>query len=379
MTRRRDDGSFRIEASCWKLSEVPVTRDNKAQGMQVVRGMYWEGEDEDAWGSIGEDFQSCPASVLARRLMLRACLQTRDPRNGKEAATLAATMPPSGEDDLHKLQHAEALLLAGRSVVDRKTARALLLEAERVSKGAAVSPPAARAKALRKLFDEVDLARCRGDGFTMKQNWDEALESYRWALVRATSCADTFARGEIHIKIAETCRHLSDERVHALQHADSAVELCPWNVRAWYVRGIARFDQASEGDSAESRSITANGILEDFERAGIAASLPNMTRQDITRQDLDTWTRRARAAVERGLPEKNYYKAMGLLCDCTDEGIKQKYKQLALAHHPDKVSPDDKAQATKRFQALQEAYEVLGNVHRRQIYDFGTTFGLDSD
>ncbi len=41
------------------------------------------------------------------------------------------------------------------------------------------------------------------------------------------------------------------------------------------------------------------------------------------------------------------------------ENIKRKYRILALAWHPDKHTPEDQAKATAKFQAIQEAYEIL--------------------
>lgn len=64
--------------------------------------------------------------------------------------------------------------------------------------------------------------------------------------------------------------------------------------------------------------------------------------------------------------------------DATHEEIKQRYRALALQHHPDR-NPDD-PQAEERFKEISLAYAILGNAERRAEYDRGRTLpGIDLD
>jgi curved DNA-binding protein CbpA len=56
---------------------------------------------------------------------------------------------------------------------------------------------------------------------------------------------------------------------------------------------------------------------------------------------------------------------MGLSRHCTSAEIKQRYRFLARKLHPDMNPEADRAQ----FQAVQEAYAVLGNPELRRKYD----------
>ena len=55
--------------------------------------------------------------------------------------------------------------------------------------------------------------------------------------------------------------------------------------------------------------------------------------------------------------------------------IKQAYRRIALSSHPDKVSIEQRDEATKKFQELQVAYDVLQDPVRRKEYD-SEVFGI---
>jgi curved DNA-binding protein len=66
----------------------------------------------------------------------------------------------------------------------------------------------------------------------------------------------------------------------------------------------------------------------------------------------------------------NYYKILGISKNATAEEIKSAYRKMALKYHPDKNPDKD---ATKTFQAINEANEVLSDPKKRKAYDvFGS-------
>lgn len=63
----------------------------------------------------------------------------------------------------------------------------------------------------------------------------------------------------------------------------------------------------------------------------------------------------------------DYYEALGISRDASAEEIKKAYRKKALQYHPDK-NPGDSG-AEKRFKEISEAYEVLSDDSKRQMYD----------
>ncbi len=64
---------------------------------------------------------------------------------------------------------------------------------------------------------------------------------------------------------------------------------------------------------------------------------------------------------------KDYYQVLGISKNATKETIKKAYRKQALKFHPDR-NPDDKS-AEAKFKEVSEAYEVLSDDNKKQIYD----------
>src|SRR5262249_122829 len=65
--------------------------------------------------------------------------------------------------------------------------------------------------------------------------------------------------------------------------------------------------------------------------------------------------------------QKDYYSTLGVDRKAKPEQIRKAYRHLARKHHPD-VNPGNK-DAEEKFKDIQEAYDVLGDEKKRQIYD----------
>lgn len=63
----------------------------------------------------------------------------------------------------------------------------------------------------------------------------------------------------------------------------------------------------------------------------------------------------------------DYYETLGVPRGAKTEEIRKAYRRLARKFHPD-LNPGDKA-AEERFKKIQEAYDVLGDSKKRQMYD----------
>ena len=70
------------------------------------------------------------------------------------------------------------------------------------------------------------------------------------------------------------------------------------------------------------------------------------------------------------MAKRDYYEVLGVGRTASAGEIKRAYRKLARTHHPD-VSKDSDAEA--KFKEVQEAYDVLSDPKKRQMYDrFGS-------
>jgi len=67
------------------------------------------------------------------------------------------------------------------------------------------------------------------------------------------------------------------------------------------------------------------------------------------------------------MDKRDYYEVLEVARDAGEEEIKRAYRKLALKYHPDR-NPGDK-EAEEKFKEAAEAYEVLRDREKRQIYD----------
>lgn len=77
------------------------------------------------------------------------------------------------------------------------------------------------------------------------------------------------------------------------------------------------------------------------------------------------------------MEEIDLYSILELKKDATEEEIKKSYRKLAQKWHPDKNK--NKEEATKKFQEISKAYEILSNPEEREKYDKYGLNGLNGN
>ena len=76
------------------------------------------------------------------------------------------------------------------------------------------------------------------------------------------------------------------------------------------------------------------------------------------------------------LNQKDYYQILELPRSCSQEEISESYRTLSLKYHPKIAKPEASATYEYYFQKLAEAYEVLSDPKKKEIFDIYGKEGL---
>jgi len=97
-------------------------------------------------------------------------------------------------------------------------------------------------------------------------------------------------------------------------------------------------------------------------------TLPPYQRQPIVGQ------KSRHFSLSHRIQAPDFYDTLGVSRDSSQKDIKKAYYQLAKKYHPDSNKNDPNA--SKKFQEVSEAYEILGDEEKRQQFD---TYGTSGD
>ncbi|KPC49165.1 molecular chaperone DnaJ [Amantichitinum ursilacus] len=75
------------------------------------------------------------------------------------------------------------------------------------------------------------------------------------------------------------------------------------------------------------------------------------------------------------MAKKDFYEALGVNRDASEDDIKKAFRKLAMKYHPDR-NPDNK-ESEEKFKEVKEAYEILSDPQKRQAYDQYGHAGVD--
>ncbi|EGD73341.1 hypothetical protein PTSG_05053 [Salpingoeca rosetta] len=157
-----------------------------------------------------------------------------------------------------------------------------------------------------------------------------------------------------------------------------------FNAKIFFNRGIVQWKLGNLEEAAENctralecdesytkallKRAEINMQMEEFEAA--VRDYEQASEADPSNRDLREKVRHAKLELKKS-KRKNYYKILGVGKDASDREIKKAYKKAALTCHPDRVPPEEKDDAEKKFKEVGEAYNVLSDPQKKMRYDNG--------
>eukprot|EP00937_MAST-01D_sp_MAST-1D-sp2_P007304 g7304.t1 len=250
-------------------------------------------------------------------------------------------------------------------------------------------------RALKLQQDSMEALLLRGDAYYLLADHDMAMRHYRQALhfdPEDKACKRAYRRLKKITKLAKKGDAAVEQGQHeeALEHFAAARAVDPQHrafnkdvlLKAAHSHVALKQPQEAKALAAEALQLDpelvaahvvvgdASMAAEDFEEAVRAYKAAHERAQQDggVRQKLQ----KAEAALKQS-KQKNYYGILGLKRDATPRQIKSAYRKLAIKWHPDKhgQSEEEQKKASKMFQDIGEANEVLSKPELKEKYDRG--------
>eukprot|EP00817_Percolomonadidae_sp_ATCC50343_P005763 CAMPEP_0117426582 /NCGR_PEP_ID=MMETSP0758-20121206/6649_1 /TAXON_ID=63605 /ORGANISM="Percolomonas cosmopolitus, Strain AE-1 (ATCC 50343)" /LENGTH=356 /DNA_ID=CAMNT_0005211801 /DNA_START=405 /DNA_END=1475 /DNA_ORIENTATION=- len=168
---------------------------------------------------------------------------------------------------------------------------------------------------------------------------------------------------------------------HVYNEHDIMLKVCKLHVTARTVsEGLKACDRLIEiGESEVTKSTIADAHFEKVELYILEDDLDG-ARDELNKAEgiLEGANQRVQELrqklhrLERMASRKDYYKILGVSRSATKRDIKNAFRKLTRKHHPDRVQdPEKKKKAEKKFQEINEAYELLKDDEKRRRFDNG--------
>ncbi|KAJ3191666.1 hypothetical protein HK101_007513 [Irineochytrium annulatum] len=245
-----------------------------------------------------------------------------------------------------------------------------------LQKALSCDPDHKRARAFMKKIKLLESIKSEGNEAYQKADWEAAITAYTKFLQE-----DTFA-GVVKVKVLSnraTVRSKMNNHTQAVADATAALELLEL-----LTFGPQQADSHGATPSDCANSVNSALFLKLYlRRADSQTKLESYDDafRDYTAADgISPGDQKVQAALrstqqlQRQAKRKDYYKILGVDRGAGESEIKKAYRKLALQYHPDKqagLADDEKAAADAKFKEIGEAYSVLSDPQKKNMFDSG--------
>ena len=202
---------------------------------------------------------------------------------------------------------------------------------------------------LKKNIESINDAKIRANTLFKAQKYSQAIEEYNKLL-------DFDPENKNFMSIILTnkalCQKKLGNNMDALKDVDKAIELNP-NYSTAYVRRALIYEEFKMFDDAK-------------------ADLSKAKELDPSNPKIEGYINEANQKAESAR-NRDYYQILGLNRNATADEIKKAYRKLALKYHPDRNSESEQSKkiAKRKFEDVSDAYSVLSDPKKKQMFDQG--------
>ena len=204
-------------------------------------------------------------------------------------------------------------------------------------------------KKLKKNIETINEVKTRANTLFKSQKYSQAIEEYNKLL-------DFDPENKNFMSIILTnkalCQKKLGNNMDALKDVDKAIEYNP-NYPTAYIRRALIYEEFKMFDDAKSDLAKAKEL-------------------DPSNTKIEGYMNEANQKADSAR-NRDYYQILGLNRNATPEEIKKAYRKLALKYHPDRNSESEQTKkiAQRKFEDVSDAYSVLSDPKKKQMFDQG--------
>ena len=202
---------------------------------------------------------------------------------------------------------------------------------------------------LKKNIETINDAKTKANSLFKSEKYDEAINEYSKLLE-----FDPENKNFISIILTNKalCLKKKGKNMEALKDVDEAIKNNP-NYATAYIRRALIYEELKMFDDAKS-------------------DLSKAKELDPSNPKIEGYINEANQKADSAR-NRDYYQILGLNKSATPEEIKKAYRKLALKYHPDRNSESEQSKkiAQRKFEDVSDAYSVLSDPKKKQMFDQG--------
>ena len=316
---------------------------NKAKKMVEDYEKIHEKMKEQKWDDVEEEskklLSDASAFIQLQKIYIQSCLElckfkdVIDYINNKVSSTVKS------RDEEFNYLLAKAYYFKGDYDLAKREINQLIkigIVDEKISK-------------LKKYVETINEAKTKANSLFKSEKYDEAINEY-------TKLLEFDPENKNFISIILTNRALcykkQGKNMEALKDADEAIKNNP-NYSTAYIRRALIYEEFNMFDDAKS-------------------DLSKAKELDPNNPKIEGYINEANQKGDKAR-NRDYYQILGLQRNATPEEIKKAYRKMALKYHPDRNSESEQSKkiAQRKFQDVSDAYSVLSDPKKKQMFDQG--------
>ena len=202
---------------------------------------------------------------------------------------------------------------------------------------------------LKKHTETINTEKGKANALFKEGKYEEAINEYT-KLIEFDPENKNFT--SIILTNRALCYKKLGKNLEAMKDADDAIQKNP-NYSTAYIRRALIYEEFKMFDDAK-------------------ADLSKAKELDPSNPKIEGYINEANQKAEKAR-NRDYYEILGINRNATADEIKKAYRKLALKYHPDRNSESEQSKkiAQRKFEDVSDAYSVLSDPKKKQMFDQG--------